>query len=365
MYRICVYAICKNEAQFVDRWMDSMSEADAVVVLDTGSVDDTVQKLRRRGALVTQEEILPWRFDTARNRSLALVPQDIDICVCTDLDEVFQPGWRALVEKAWAGGVNQLRYRYIWTFLPDGTEGHVYWLDKIHARHGFYWEYPVHEILHCREPVRQETADGILLEHHPDPGKSRSQYLPLLELAVQERPTDDRAVHYLGREYCYYGRWDEAISLLKHHLQLPSATWADERCASMRLLAKAFANKLQPEQAEAWRLRAAAEAPYLREPWMDLAAAYYERQDWPGVIWAAGRLLAIREKTQSYICEPEAWGERPYDLLSLGYYYTGQYQKALESVDEALALAPGDARLLENRQWMVRAVGSASPASLP
>ena len=38
-YNVCVYAICKNEAQFADRWMDSMSEADYIVVLDTGSED--------------------------------------------------------------------------------------------------------------------------------------------------------------------------------------------------------------------------------------------------------------------------------------------------------------------------------------
>ena len=43
---VVVYAICKNEAQFVDRWMDSMGEADQVVVLDTGSEDDTVERLR-------------------------------------------------------------------------------------------------------------------------------------------------------------------------------------------------------------------------------------------------------------------------------------------------------------------------------
>ena len=93
--KIIVYAICKNEVSFVDRWMDSMAEADQVVVLDTGSTDATVQLLRARGAAVTEEVISPWRFDTARNRSLELVPQDADICVCTDLDEVFHPGWRA------------------------------------------------------------------------------------------------------------------------------------------------------------------------------------------------------------------------------------------------------------------------------
>lgn len=53
-YKICVYTICKNEEQFVDRWMDSMSEADMIVVTDTGSTDRTVEKLKERGAVVHQ-----------------------------------------------------------------------------------------------------------------------------------------------------------------------------------------------------------------------------------------------------------------------------------------------------------------------
>ena len=109
--KIVVYAIAKNESSFVDRWMDSMSEADQVVVLDTGSTDDTVARLEARGAVVTVETINPWRFDTARNRSLDLVDEDADICVCTDLDEVFHPGWRAALESAWTPGTGQARYQ--------------------------------------------------------------------------------------------------------------------------------------------------------------------------------------------------------------------------------------------------------------
>ena len=103
-YYVCVYAISKNEGEFVDRWMDSMSEADVVVVLDTGSQDNTVEKLQKRGAIVVQEEIHPWRFDVARNRSMELIPECADICICTDLDEVFRPGWRELLEEAWEEG---------------------------------------------------------------------------------------------------------------------------------------------------------------------------------------------------------------------------------------------------------------------
>ncbi len=98
--KICVYAICKNESKFARRWMESMREADWVVVLDTGSSDGTPDILREMGAQVYEEVISPWRFDVARNRSLELAPEEADICVCTDLDEVFHPGWRQALEAA-------------------------------------------------------------------------------------------------------------------------------------------------------------------------------------------------------------------------------------------------------------------------
>lgn len=145
--KVCVYTICKNEEKFVDRWMDSMGEADLVVVLDTGSKDGTVERLRARGAQVTVERILPWRFDAARNRSLELVPEDVDLCVCTDLDEVFHPGWREALERAWRPGCGRVSYRYTWSFQQDGSEGVVFWSDKIHTRRGYRWVHPVHEVL--------------------------------------------------------------------------------------------------------------------------------------------------------------------------------------------------------------------------
>ena len=309
--KIIVYAICKNESKFVNRWMDSMTEADAVVVLDTGSSDDTVEKLRRRGATVEQAEILPWRFDTARNRSLALVPDDADICVCTDLDEVFHPGWRAALEAAWTPGTQQARYRYTWSFRPDGSEGVVFWYEKIHSRHGWQWTHPVHEVLQRTDGLRQirtVTAAGVQLDHHPDDTKSRGQYLPLLELSVKEAPEDDRNVHYLGREYFFYGRWDDCIATLQRHLAMPTATWADERSASMRYIAKSYVRKGDVLSARRYFLRAIAEAPHLREGYMDLATVLYEQENWPGVLYFTACALEITARPDTYICEAAAWG---------------------------------------------------------
>ena len=354
-YYVCVYAICKNEESFVDRWMDSMGEADRVVVLDTGSEDKTVERLRARGAEVTVEVIAPWRVDTARNRSLELVPEDTDICVCTDLDEVFHPGWRKALEAAWVPGAGQASYRYTWSFQANGAEGVVFWYEKIHARKGYQWVHPVHEVLRWTgegSPGPMVNAEGVQLDHHPDPKKSRGQYLPLLELSIQEEPEDDRNVHYLGREYMYRGRWDDCIRTLKEHLKMPTAVWRDERAASMRYIAKSYWEKGDTTQARDWYLRAITEAPHLREPYMDLALMLYVQEEWEGVLYFTACALAITIRPRSYICEAAAWGSLPHDLRSIAFYHTGAYAEAVEEVKKALALEPDNQRLKDNLKWM-------------
>ncbi len=362
--KIAVYAIAKDESKFALRWADSMREADEICVLDTGSADDTADLLRSRGVTVHQEKIEPWRFDHARNRSLELVPEDVDICVCTDLDEVFEPNWREKLEAAWKPGTTRASCRYTWNFEADGSEGRVFWLDKIHIRHGYVWTHPVHEVLSWRGtgPEKRVTVAGMQLNHRADPAKSRSQYLQLLELAVREAPEDDRNMHYLGREYMFHERWDDCINTLKKHLALPSATWKDERCASMRFISRAYAGKGDLSSAEAWGWRAVAEAPHLREPFMDLAFLLYRKKDWEGVIYLTGRALKITDRVRSYITESEAWGSLPWDLRSLGLYYTGQTDKAMDAVQEALRLSPGNKRLKRNQELIVGGAGKMDSA---
>ncbi len=348
--RVAVYAISKNESAFVSRWVQSMSEADHIYVLDTGSTDDTVERLTALGVTVLQEKVDPWRFDSARNRSLEMVPQDVDLCVCTDLDEVFHPGWRAAMESAWSGGAHRLSYRYTWSFRPDGGEGCVFWISKAHARHGFRWIHPVHEVLQYSGSAQciEKKAAGVQLDHHPDATKSRGQYLPLLELAVKEEPDDDRNMHYLGREYLFHGMWERCRETLQHHLTMPSATWPDERCASMRFLARASRQLGLAEEEEQWLLRAVAEAPWLREPWLEASALAARQQDWIGSLCCARKALAIKNRSQTYINEADSWGAKPWDLAAVAAYYAGLFDLALEYGKQAAALDPGDERLQAN-----------------
>ncbi len=318
-YKIVVYAICKNESQFVERWVESMSEADEIIVLDTGSTDDTIEKLKKKNVSVYESHINPWRFDTARNESLALVPKDADICVCTDLDEVFEPGWRDILENSWEKNTTRARYNYNWKLDEQKNPRVSFWIDKIHSRQNYHWQNPVHEILTTNEKEEMIEID-ITLNHFPDNKKSRSSYLPLLEISVEEDPNNDRNLHYLGREYMFYKKWDESINTLHKHLSCPNATWKDERAASMRFLGRAYQAKKYLEEAEFWFKKAIIEAPYLREGYIELASLYLDQNKYKEAYENLSEASKIKEKSKSYINEEFAWNDTFYDLYSLAAF---------------------------------------------
>lgn len=346
--KIYVYAIAKNEKKFAERFMLSTTGADGVVVLDTGSTDGTPDALRGLGAEVAVAELIPWRFDRARNFALSLVPAEADVCVALDLDEVLCEGWREAIEAAWTEGVTRGRYEYVWSHTAAGGDGVVFLADKIHARHGYHWRYPVHETLCADWPETAARIPGLRIEHWPDAGKSRGSYLPLLELAMREEPDNDRHMHYLGREYMFHRRYGEAMETLLRHLSLPTATWKAERAASMRYIAHCCDALGDWRSAAHWLERAADEAPTQREGPFDLAMLYYRRGDWALCHYWAMRTLAVTERDYNYMTDPAAWGPEPCDLSAIANWHLGHYDEALDAARAALELAPGDERLRRN-----------------
>ena len=91
--KIAVYTIALNEVKHVERWMNATKDADLRIVADAGSTDGTQELLRSMGAIVYDISVQPWRFDTARNTALSLVPADVDVCLSLDMDEVPSPNF--------------------------------------------------------------------------------------------------------------------------------------------------------------------------------------------------------------------------------------------------------------------------------
>lgn len=345
--KICVYAISKNEANFVKRWADSARDADLLLVADTGSTDDTVEECKKNGVEVHQICITPWRFDHARNASITLIPRDMDVCVSLDLDEVLEPGWREEIENVWTEQTTRLRYLYDW-----GNNLRFYY-EKIHARHGYYWHHPCHEYPRPDSRITENWAQTskLLVSHHPDPHKSRGQYMDLLELSVREDPKCPRNAFYYARELSFHYRWDESIKALEKYLSMPEANWADERSYAMRVMSQCYENLHQPWMAESWLHKAVAETPNAREPWLALAELYYKTGRWPECYAAALRTLSITDRALVYTADPSAWGYKPHDLAAISAWRIGLNNVALEQGQLAIDHEPNDSRLKDNMKW--------------
>lgn len=349
-YKVCVYAICKNESKHIERWYESMKEADSIYVLDTGSSDDSVKKLKNLGVNVSVIDYDNFKFDEARNASLDLVPLDTDICVCTDIDEILSKGWRSELENIWNNNIDRLRYNLYFTFDNDGNPVSSYFISKIHRRFNYIWTHPIHEVLSYigDTPEVVETSDVITISHLPDRSKDRSFYLNLLEDSVKDNPLDDRNMHYLGREYMYNGEWEKSIEVLKKHLELKSSTWDEERGASMRFISRGYTNLGKYDEAEEWLLKAIQETANVREPYVEMGVLMYKiGRFYEGVDYLE-KALKIENKSPFYINEDFAWNETPYDILSLCYYEIGNLDEALKNLKVAISINKNDDRLKNN-----------------
>ncbi len=339
--KIAVATIALNEEQFVKRWAESCIDADYRLILDTGSTDDTSTKAIEVDVHWESKVFTPWRFDHARNHALSLIPDDIDYIIWLDMDEVLQPGWRAILETI-PSGTTRPRYKYVWSWNGDGSEGLVYGGDKIHARHGYVWKHPVHEVITPLGSEIHNWMDGFEIHHHPDSSKSRSQYFDLLKLAIEEEPNDERNQYYLGREYFYHNDVENAVKHLNEHLRL--SRWLPERASSYRMIYKMTRDVKN-------LYLALSEDPVRRENLVALAIYHYENKNWQACYQFASNALRFTEKPLDYLCEAESWGFIPHDLAAISAWNLGDKESAKTHGKNAIEQNPNDERLKNNLEW--------------
>ena len=103
-YKVGLYAICKNEAKHIPTWFATCKQADYIVVLDTGSTDDSVELLKNYGVEVETITYKEFSFGRARQDALELLLKkhsDVDVCVTIDFDEYLRYDWYVKLQQEW------------------------------------------------------------------------------------------------------------------------------------------------------------------------------------------------------------------------------------------------------------------------
>ncbi|WP_293677005.1 glycosyltransferase [uncultured Phenylobacterium sp.] len=218
MTRLALVMIARDEAHAIGRALDSArAHVDRMIVLDTGSVDDTVAIATRHGAEVRH---FTWVDDFAAARNAALAHSDAAWNLVLDADEWIEGGGEALAALAASGGerVGLVRLENQ-TDTPGGEASNV-WLPRILPR-GVRYEGRVHE-----QPVGAKGSfrTTLVLGHdgytaaNLERKAGRNEALLMAEL--QSAPEDPYLWYQLAREHQVRDRPPQAALCFAEALRL-------------------------------------------------------------------------------------------------------------------------------------------------
>ncbi len=211
---IRLVTIAKDEAAVIGRCLSSAAAlVDDILVVDTGSSDDTVEVARSHGATVVER---PW-VSFGHNLTEALeLGNDADWLLRLDADMTVEhhPGMKAWLNTdgdpdchAWNVEVND--------------SGLLYRLPLL-VRGGMEWRYvgATHEYLDATER-KLRSLTGMTVHHHGDGSNRKDKFERDLALLADGYEHDDpRAVFYTAECYRFLGRVDDAITAYRKRTAL-------------------------------------------------------------------------------------------------------------------------------------------------
>ena len=378
--------IVRDEAAQIEDCLRSVQGfADELVVVDTGSSDDTVARAQALGARVEQ---IPWPGDFAPARNQALQWVSGDWVLVLDADERLRPeAWaplRALMAQPDVLLINLLRHERGAAQSPYSN------VSRLFRRHpAIQWSRPYHSM------VDDSVAELLQREPHwriadcPEPALLHDGYRPevlaqgnkaqrlraAMEAELERRPGDPYACAKLGSLEVAEGNRERGIALLQQGLEqcpdsahperyelllhLALAQGAAPTPAADALYRQALALPLAPrltlaarlnlaaqllergelQEAEALCQRATAVAPEIGLGWYNLGLIRRRQGD------LAGALEAYREARRVQPDHPET-----HQNLAVALLLGGDIEGARASFRQAIALLGAQGRSEEARR---------------
>lgn len=211
MIKLSVAIIAKNEEVMLPLCLDSVKEADEIIVIDTWSQDSTLQIARDLWCKIWWFE---WCDDFSAARNYAKNQSTNEWVLSIDCDEVLEKWWIANIKRCIEElskthpeiDAIKLHLTSWWTALYNTR------VFKKHLR----WTWRIHENI---EHTSAASTD-ITITYGRSPAHDLDPHLDLriMEQVYKDEPDNARNMFYLWREYFYYNRYDDAERILLEYI---------------------------------------------------------------------------------------------------------------------------------------------------
>jgi glycosyltransferase involved in cell wall biosynthesis len=383
--KFSVVCIVKNESKTLPRLIGSLKDfqnrGGEIVIVDTGSQDDTVKIAKELGCNVFEageqfvftidekqakaindkfvvegeENIVNpsdkfFDFSKARNYAASLASNDW-ICYC-DADEVLAKLDIDKINKIIVGNpeVGQLEYEFIFAKDNFGNRAIVLRQSKFYDRYKMKWAGTVHECLtNLSSTIPYYLSEDIfLLEHYQNQETNRHTYLKGLAVDCYFHLENDRNSHYLARELMYNNHPKSAICEFQRHIQMNR--WPAERAQSYIHMGDCYGMINDPKkQIESYQQAINIDGSR-REAWLKLAGFYKHNKDPQRTACYAKAALQIPHNF-FYANNMADYTYEPHRLLYWAYGWLGDIAAAQHHILLALKYLPVDKNILEDTKY--------------
>jgi glycosyltransferase involved in cell wall biosynthesis len=358
--------IVRDEAAVLDECLVSIQAVvDEVVVVDTGSADDSPKIAARRGARVIRSR---WRDDFAHARNVALDAAESKWILYVDADERLAPTKREAVERL-LEDAPEVAFRMLLRPRLYSTPYFEYRLWRHDPRirfTGLIHEKVTPAIAAVAQADGRPVSDcGLLLRHvgyDSDQTHKHRRNLPLLRAELARDPDNLFNRHHLARVLEGLGQRDEAERVLAGAVELARRRPADP----LGVLVFTDLVGLRQDRGEAVSDllgEARRRFPQNKLLWWVEAAVDRSRGRYEQALELLDRLLAVETVAlpgEGVSYDERIFGEFAHDARGVCLFRLGRYAEAAEAYAEALRANPTSLAYRAKRQV---ALGRSQPIS--
>lgn len=213
MNTISLVMIVKNESSKLPRCLESISGiVDEIVVVDTGSIDDTVKIAKSYDAKIFEYK---WNDNFAEARNFSLQQSTGDWNLVLDADEYIINNCKDSIREFTSGNQAIGRIRRIDKFQQNGEIKHAQAFISRLIPKGVYYKGRIHEQIESHLPTVNIAVEVYHDGYFDNPAVKSDRNIYLLLLELQESPNDPYFLFQIAQEYKIAGEYLAAKEYFK------------------------------------------------------------------------------------------------------------------------------------------------------
>jgi glycosyltransferase involved in cell wall biosynthesis len=265
--------IVKNEQELLSRCLDSIQGVDELIIVDTGSSDNTVEIAKKYTDKVYTD--FKWCDHYGKARQHAKDKCTGDWIMNIDADEVLANDFSE-VRKA-VEGAEKIGAQFVncSTTARTGTDTNRF--PRIYKNiPEIQWRGAAHNYMTLTKGERKTYESNIvhIYERSPAHDLDPDRTLRILTNAIKEDPSLSRERYYLAREYYYRKKWKDCIKHLDIYLK--NSVYRAEKADGYLMKARCHWNSHEGNEAREACLQAIGINPNFREALEFMSEMYYE-----------------------------------------------------------------------------------------